>query len=90
MEEDKKAFDRLQEMTEKLQQKIRVQKRQIEEAVSCFLPYSLILLTQLQEEVATQNLSKFRQIQLALENAEERAEVAENSLVRMRGQKRVQ
>lgn len=39
-----------------------------------------------QEEVATQNLSKFRQIQLALENAEERAEVAENSLVRMRGQ----
>ncbi|KAK6010234.1 hypothetical protein OSTOST_24752 [Ostertagia ostertagi] len=37
-------FDRLQEMVEKLQQKIRVQKRQIEEA----------------EEVATQNLSKFR------------------------------
>ena len=34
MEEDKKAFDRLQEMVEKLQQKIRVQKRQIEEAVS--------------------------------------------------------
>ncbi|CAD6189770.1 unnamed protein product [Caenorhabditis auriculariae] len=72
VEEDKKAFDRLQEMVEKLQQKIRVQKRQIEEA----------------EEVATQNLSKFRQIQLALENAEERAEVAENSLVRMRGQVR--
>ncbi|KAF1768356.1 hypothetical protein GCK72_000168 [Caenorhabditis remanei] len=70
VEEDKKAFDRLQENVEKLQQKIRVQKRQIEEA----------------EEVATQNLSKFRQIQLALENAEERAEVAENSLVRMRGQ----
>ncbi|WKX94491.1 hypothetical protein Q1695_011625 [Nippostrongylus brasiliensis] len=74
VEEDKKMFDRLQEMVEKLQQKIRVQKRQIEEA----------------EEVATQNLSKFRQIQLALENAEERAEVAENSLVRMRSQKRVQ
>uniref|UniRef100_A0A183FJV7 Paramyosin n=1 Tax=Heligmosomoides polygyrus TaxID=6339 RepID=A0A183FJV7_HELPZ len=74
VEEDKKMFDRLQEMVEKLQQKIRVQKRQIEEA----------------EEVATQNLSKFRQIQLALENAEERAEVAENSLVRMRNQKRVQ
>ncbi|VDM78444.1 unnamed protein product [Strongylus vulgaris] len=67
-------FDRLQEMVEKLQQKIRVQKRQIEEA----------------EEVATQNLSKFRQIQLALENAEERADVAENSLVRMRSQRRVQ
>ncbi|ETN83119.1 myosin head [Necator americanus] len=74
VEEDKKMFDRLQEMVEKLQQKIRVQKRQIEEA----------------EEVATQNLSKFRQIQLALENAEERADVAENSLVRMRSQKRVQ
>ncbi|KHJ97615.1 myosin head [Oesophagostomum dentatum] len=73
VEEDKKMFDRLQEMVEKLQQKIRVQKRQIEEA----------------EEVATQNLSKFRQIQLALENAEERADVAENSLVRMRSQKRV-
>ncbi|EGT54067.1 hypothetical protein CAEBREN_30667 [Caenorhabditis brenneri] len=75
VEEDKKAFDRLQENVEKLQQKIRVQKRQIEEAVSVQT-----------EEVATQNLSKFRQIQLALENAEERAEVAENSLVRMRGQ----
>lgn len=36
VEEDKKAFDRLQEMVEKLQQKIRVQKRQIEEAVSSF------------------------------------------------------
>ncbi|PIO76295.1 myosin tail [Teladorsagia circumcincta] len=72
VEEDKKMFDRLQEMVEKLQQKIRVQKRQIEEA----------------EEVATQNLSKFRQIQLALENAEERAEVAENSLVRMRTQQK--
>nr|CDJ95284.1 Myosin and Myosin head and Myosin tail domain containing protein [Haemonchus contortus] len=74
VEEDKKMFDRLQEMVEKLQQKIRVQKRQIEEA----------------EEVATQNLSKFRQIQLALENAEERAEVAENSLVRMRTQQQKQ
>ncbi|VDM57013.1 unnamed protein product [Angiostrongylus costaricensis] len=71
VEEDKKMFDRLQEMVEKLQHKIRIQKRQIEEA----------------EEVATQNLSKFRQIQLALENAEERADVAENSIVRMRGQK---
>lgn len=36
VEEDKKAFDRLQENVEKLQQKIRVQKRQIEEAV-CIL-----------------------------------------------------
>uniref|UniRef100_A0A0K0CTS5 Myosin head n=1 Tax=Angiostrongylus cantonensis TaxID=6313 RepID=A0A0K0CTS5_ANGCA len=71
VEEDKKMFDRLQDMVEKLQHKIRVQKRQIEEA----------------EEVATQNLSKFRQIQLALENAEERADVAENSIVRMRGRK---
>ncbi|KJH51244.1 myosin head [Dictyocaulus viviparus] len=71
VEEDKKMFDRLQEMVEKLQQKIRVQKKQIEEA----------------EEVATQNLSKFRQIQLALESAEERADVAENSLARMRTQK---
>ncbi|PIO64944.1 myosin head [Teladorsagia circumcincta] len=141
VEEDKKMFDRLQEMVEKLQQKIRVQKRQIEEAVfgkggsskwrTVIAPFSqptlqeigskhashqlvgpeyknwchYLLLTVLriqraahrapltyhyrvgpvvQEEVATQNLSKFRQIQLALENAEERAEVAENSLVRMR------
>ncbi|CAJ0945734.1 unnamed protein product, partial [Mesorhabditis belari] len=73
VEEDKKAFDRLQELVEKLQARIRVQKRQIEEA----------------EEVATSNLSKFRQIQLALECAEERADVAENSLVRMRSAKRV-
>ncbi len=48
--------------------KIKVQKRQLEEA----------------EEVATINLQKYRQIHHQLEGAEERADVAENSLAKMR------
>ena len=34
------------------------------------------------------NLQKYRQIQLALENAEERAEIAENSLMKLRTKSR--
>lgn len=49
-----------------------MQKRQLEEA----------------EEVATANLQKYRQIQHMLEGAEERADVAENSLTKMRSKYR--
>jgi len=68
IDEDKKNFERLQDLVEKLQGKIKVQKRQLEEA----------------EEVATTNLQKYRQIHHMLEGAEERADVAENSLAKMR------
>jgi len=68
IDEDKKNFERLQDLVEKLQGKIKVQKRQMEEA----------------EEVATINLQKYRQIHHQLEGAEERADVAENSLQKMR------
>lgn len=41
-----------------------------------------------QEEVANLNLQKYRQIQHQLEDAEERADVAENSLSKMRAKSR--
>ena len=47
-------------------------KRQVEEA----------------EELATGNLQKYRQIQHQLEDAEERADTAENSLAKMRAKAR--
>lgn len=42
-----------------------------------------------QEEAANINLQKYRQMQVQLDNAEERADVAENSLIRMRSQARI-
>lgn len=42
-----------------------------------------------QEEVSAMNLQKFRQIQTQLGEAEERAEEAENSLMRVRSKIRV-
>ncbi len=52
--------------------KIKTQKRQLEET----------------EELATVNLQKYRQIQHQMEDAEERADVAENSLSKMRAKNR--
>jgi len=72
VDEDKKNFERLQDLVDKLQGKIKIQKRQIEEA----------------EELATMNLQKYKQIHSQLENAEERADVAENSLAKMRAKSR--
>ena len=43
----------------------------------------------LKEEVAAMNLQKFRQIQSQLDEAEERADEAENSLLRVRSKIRV-
>jgi chromosome segregation ATPase len=72
IDEDKKNQDRLQDLVEKLTQKVKVSKRQVEEA----------------EELATVNLQKYRQIQHQLEDAEERADMAENSLSKMRAKNR--
>ncbi|XP_053388294.1 myosin heavy chain, striated muscle-like isoform X5 [Mercenaria mercenaria] len=67
-DEDRKNQERLQELIDKLQNKIKTYKRQVEEA----------------EEVAAINLAKYRKVQNELEDAEERADSAENSLQKLR------
>jgi proline dehydrogenase len=71
-EEDRKNQARLQDLVEKLQNKLKVYKRQIEEA----------------EEIAAVNLGKFRKAQHDLEDAEERAGQAENQLNKQRAKNR--
>ncbi|EJD76607.1 catchin protein [Loa loa] len=71
-EEDRKNNDRLTELVDKLQIKIKVYKRQVEEA----------------EEVAAVNLGKYRQLQTQLDDANERADIAENSLAKLRSKNR--
>ncbi|UMM42796.1 hypothetical protein L5515_018483 [Caenorhabditis briggsae] len=70
--EDKKNYDKLQELVEKLTAKLKLQKKQLEEA----------------EEQANSHLSKYRTVQLSLETAEERADSAEQCLVRIRSRTR--
>ncbi|XP_078700142.1 uncharacterized protein LOC144926944 isoform X1 [Branchiostoma floridae x Branchiostoma belcheri] len=67
-EEDRKNQDRLQELIEKLQAKIRALKRQVEET----------------EASASQSQSKFRHCQHELDDALERLEIAESALVKLR------
>ncbi|XP_038551249.1 myosin-16-like [Micropterus salmoides] len=67
-EEDHKTNQRMQELVEKLQNKLKSYKRQIEEA----------------EEQANSSLSKYRKTIHELDDAEERAEVAEMTLNKMR------
>ncbi|CAI5453487.1 unnamed protein product [Caenorhabditis angaria] len=68
VDEDKKSTERMYDLIEKLQQKIKVYKRQIEDA----------------EGLASANLSKYRQLQHVVEDAQERADAAENALQKMR------
>merc|ERR1712088_619648 len=63
-DEDKKNLTRIQDLVDKLQVRVKTYKRQAEEA----------------EEVANQNLSKYRKIQHELDEAEERADMAESAL----------
>jgi chromosome segregation ATPase len=67
-DEDHKNQDRMSELAQKLQQKIRTYKKQIEEA----------------EEIAALNLAKFRKAQQELEEAEERSKMAEGNLSTVR------
>jgi len=71
-EEDRKNQLRLQDLTEKLQSKIKVYKRQVEEA----------------EEIAALNLAKYRKVQTELEDSAERADLAENQLGKLRAKNR--
>ena len=67
-DEDKKNHERMQGLIDQLQGKIKSYKKQIEEA----------------EEIAALNLAKYRQVQSALGVAEERADMSEQALARVR------
>ncbi|CAF0977389.1 unnamed protein product [Rotaria sordida] len=72
VEEDRKNQLNLKDFNEKLQKKIKIYKRQVEEA----------------EEIAGINLSKFRKVQSELEDATGRADTAENQLNKLRAKNR--
>jgi len=63
-DEDKKNNDRMGELANRLQSKVKTYKQQIEEA----------------EEIAALNLAKFRKAQQELEETDERAKLAEQSM----------
>ena len=58
----------MQELVDKLQNKVRSYKKQIEEA----------------EEIAALNLAKFRKVQMDLEAAEERADINDQVLAKLK------
>merc|ERR1712083_1195032 len=68
-DEDHKNSDRMSDLANKLQQKIKTYKKQIEEA----------------EEIAALNLAKYRKAQQGLEEAEERAKLAGTAMTLARG-----
>merc|ERR1712156_733687 len=68
-EENKKNQDRITDLVEKLQQKIKSYKKQIEEA----------------EEIAAINLAKYRKAQQDFEEAEERSKLCEANISKYRG-----
>merc|ERR1711970_1443976 len=67
-DEDRKNQDRMSELANKLQQKIKTYKQQIEEA----------------EEIAALNLAKFRKAQQELEETEDRAKLADSAMSDLR------
>ena len=71
-EEERRNQYRLQDLVEKLESKLKVYKMQAEEA----------------EELAAVNLTKFRKVQSELQDAEERANDAENQLNKLRAKNR--
>merc|ERR1711920_652690 len=71
-EEDCKNHERMQELVDKLQNKVKTYKKQIEEA----------------EEIAALNLAKFRKVQADLEQAGERADINEQVLAKYKAKGR--
>ena len=71
-DEDHKNHERMQELVDKLQNKVKSYKKQIEEA----------------EEIAALNLAKFRKVQADLEQAEERADINEQVLAKYKAKAR--
>merc|ERR1711876_89011 len=71
-EEDRKNHERMQGLIDQLQGKIKSYKKQIEEA----------------EEIAALNLAKYRQVQGNLAGAQERADVNEQALAKVKARSR--
>merc|ERR1719170_112013 len=71
-DEDQKNHERMQELVDKLQNKVKSYKKQNEEA----------------EEIAALNLAKFRKVQADLEQAEERADINEQVLAKYKAKAR--
>ncbi len=71
-EEDRKNVLRLQDLVDKLQLKVKAYKRQAEES----------------EEQANAHLGRFRKVQHELEEAEERADIAESQVNKLRAKSR--
>merc|ERR1712102_73506 len=71
-DEDRKNHERMQGLIDQLQAKIKSYKKQIEEA----------------EEIAAMNLAKFRQAQANLAEAEERADLNEQALGKLKAKGR--
>ena len=72
LDEAKKNMEHLQDLAEKLSQKVKTYKRQIEEA----------------EEIAALNMSKYRKLQTELEDAEDRADTTQGHLAKLRAKTR--
>merc|ERR1711913_169615 len=73
-DEDRKNHERMQGLIDQLQSKIKSYKKQIEEA----------------EEIAAMNLAKFRQAQANLADAEERADLNEQALGKLKAKGRAE
>ncbi|XP_072297034.1 myosin-7-like [Eucyclogobius newberryi] len=71
-EEDRKNIARLQDLVDKLQLKVKVYKRTTEDV----------------EEQSNSNLTKFRKLQHELDEAEERADIAESQVNKLRAKSR--
>merc|ERR1712002_1031040 len=71
-DEDRKNHERMQALIDQLQGKVKSYKKQIEEA----------------EEIAALNLAKFRQVQVNLTSSQERADLNEQALAKMKAQGR--
>merc|ERR1719169_392315 len=71
-DEDRKNHERMQALIDQLQAKIKSYKKQIEEA----------------EEIAALNLAKFRQAQTNLADAEERADLNDQALAKVKAKGR--
>merc|ERR1712184_158549 len=71
-DEDQKNHERMPELVDKLQNKVKSYKKQIEEA----------------EEIAALNLAKFRKVQADLESSAERADINEQVLAEYKAKAR--
>jgi len=71
-DEDHKNHERMQQLVDKLQSKVKTYKKQIEEA----------------EEIAALNLAKYRKVQADLESSEERADISEQVLAKYKAKAR--